>query len=188
MTDFIFASHNAGKLAEVQALLTRWGHTAHAFDGALPPEGTVSLAANALAKAQAVHAALPRAWVLADDSGLFAPALPGQLGVQTARELPRTGTNQALLALLAGHDRHVILTSAMVLITPAGTTTTATGQLPALVADAPRGIHSTGFDRVLVPLGATQTLAELPAAERLPQLPRTRALTQLLGGLTHADH
>ncbi|WP_179394892.1 non-canonical purine NTP pyrophosphatase [Lacticaseibacillus absianus] len=188
MTEWLVATHNLAKLAELAALLRPYGHTVRAAESAPLEEGPLSLAANARAKVEALHRCYPHTWGLADDSGLFARGLPGALGVQTARRLPRNGTNAALLTLLAGRDRRVTLVSVLALATPSGRVTTATGRLVATVADAPRGTESGGFDRLLVPVGATQTLAQMSALSRATYLPRARALTQLLGGFADAVH
>lgn len=180
MTTFILATHNTRKIAELDELLQAFGHRGQGCESPLPQEGSETLAANALAKAQAVHAAHPGAWVIGDDSGLFLKAVPDRLGVRTARELPQAGTNDALQALLgATAERRARLVSVLALVAPSGAVTTATGQLDATVAPENRGTLSRGFDRVLIPRGEALTLAEMTDATRRRYLPRQRALMTL---------
>ncbi|WP_461212875.1 non-canonical purine NTP pyrophosphatase [Lacticaseibacillus sp. GG6-2] len=180
MTEFMLATHNDRKLAELNQLLQAYGHTGVACGITLPEEGDTSLQINAQKKAAAVHRAFPHVWVLGDDSGLFLKGLPDRLGVRTARELPRKHTNEALQRLLApGIDRRATLKSVLTLISPSGQETSATGALDAVVAPVDRGEYSRGFDKVLIPVGEALTLAEMSAATRQAYLPRERALSAL---------
>src|ERR1700712_3601764 len=82
----VIATHNAGKLREIAALLAPYGLdcvSAGALDLPEPAETGTSFAENALLKAHAAARAsgLP---ALADDSGLCVAALGGRPGVYTA--------------------------------------------------------------------------------------------------------
>ena len=83
----VIASHNPGKVEEIEALLMPYGVAAIGA-GALglpePEETGASFEANAALKARAAAAArgLP---ALADDSGLVVPALDGAPGIYSAR-------------------------------------------------------------------------------------------------------
>lgn len=82
----VIATHNAGKLREIQALLAPYGVqciSAGALGLPEPIESGTTFAANALIKARAAAEAsgLP---ALADDSGLCVDALGGAPGVYTA--------------------------------------------------------------------------------------------------------
>ncbi|MCR5761640.1 MAG: non-canonical purine NTP pyrophosphatase [Sphaerochaetaceae bacterium] len=93
--DILLASGNEHKKEELQRLLA--GHTLH-----LPKEFSISFDCdetgltfeeNALQKAEALKKAVDESGkeelkdmgILADDSGLFVDALPGELGIHTAR-------------------------------------------------------------------------------------------------------
>ncbi|HJQ84095.1 MAG TPA: non-canonical purine NTP pyrophosphatase, partial [Candidatus Binatia bacterium] len=85
----VVATGNAGKLAELRALVLEWGPaevlSLADFPGAAcPEERDTSYAENAVAKAAAVAAAtgLP---ALGDDSGLEVDALDGAPGIRSAR-------------------------------------------------------------------------------------------------------
>lgn len=178
MTEFLLATHNRGKFAEMAGLLTNYGHTAKMLSADLPTEGDDDLLINATAKAQAAHSMAPKAYVLADDSGLFVADHPELFGVHTARQLPRHETNAALLTKLPAGSR-VTLRSALVLISPTGQVSSALGALAATLAPTPMGQPGTGFDQILIPQGEALTLAQMPLALRTPYLPRQRALAQL---------
>ena len=80
----ILATHSAGKLRELSALLKPMDCIAQA-DLAIPSieETGLSFVENALIKAR--HAARYGHPALADDSGLVIPALQGQPGIYSAR-------------------------------------------------------------------------------------------------------
>lgn len=100
----VLASHNAGKLKELQALLGEGVqvHSIAEFSTEVPEENALSFVENAILKAR--HAArvsgLP---ALADDSGLAVDALGGAPGIHSARYADGQGdaaNNAKLLAAL----------------------------------------------------------------------------------------
>lgn len=86
-TELVLASHNKGKLAELQALLAPLGLTlrsAAEFGLEAPDEPYPTFVENALTKARYVAKATGLA-ALADDSGLCVDVLGGAPGVQSSR-------------------------------------------------------------------------------------------------------
>ena len=85
---FVLASHNKGKLEEMQSILGELGvEVVSQYDVGLelePEENGMTFAENARIKAQAVMEASGLA-AIADDSGLCVDALQGGPGVYTAR-------------------------------------------------------------------------------------------------------
>ena len=107
--EFVAATNNAHKLAEMRRILVRMGHTVLSQREAgvlLEPEETgATFEANAAIKAQAVCEAC-RKPTIADDSGLCVDALGGVPGVYSARYSGVHGddgaNNRKLLAALEG--------------------------------------------------------------------------------------
>ncbi len=186
----VLATGNAGKLAEMRAILA--GHGLDVVPqsefGIVPPvEDGDSFVANALIKAR--HAAsvadLP---AIADDSGLEVDALGGRPGLHTARyagpQADDRANNEKLLAELAGvpMDRRAArYRCAMAFVREAGD--------PApLVAEAawagaigfePRGDGGFGYDPLFVVDGGSRTAAEMPAADKNRVSHRGQALAML---------
>lgn len=96
--DFIAATNNQGKMAEIRRILTGMGHTVRSQREVgieLNPEETgKTFAENALIKAKAI-AALTGKPTIADDSGLCVDGLLGAPGVYSARYCGHHGDDEA---------------------------------------------------------------------------------------------
>ena len=147
--EWIAATNNAHKLAEMRRILERMGHTVLSQREAgldLDPDETgATFAENAAIKAQCVCEAAGRP-ALADDSGLCVDALGGAPGVHSARWCGRHGddaaNNEKLLAELAdvpASRRAAHFTSAICAWLPDGRHFTFEGQCPGRIAFAPAG-------------------------------------------------
>ena len=164
----VIASHNAGKVREIGALLSPHGvEVIAAGDLGLPEpaETGTTFAANARIKAiAAAHAAnLP---ALADDSGLCVVALDGAPGVYSARWAgPDKDFTRAMARLeqeLAGHDdASAWFTCALALAWPDGTCETFEGRVEGTLTFPPRGNNGFGYDPVFIPDGHDITFAEM---------------------------
>jgi XTP/dITP diphosphohydrolase len=178
------ATANAGKVAELRALVREWGEVEAEPAAGLrfPPEGEESYVANAIAKARVAAAAtgLP---ALADDSGLEVDALGGAPGVQSAR----FGSTDAqridrLLRALAGvpaAGRGARFRCAVALAWPDGRLLTAEGECAGRIADAPAGTGGFGYDPVFVADELGRTFAQAPAADKARVGHRARAVRAL---------
>ena len=110
--EFIAATNNPGKMAEMRRILERMGHTVRSQREAgvtlEPEENGTTFAENARIKARAICEAAGTA-TIADDSGLCVDALDGAPGVYSARYCGRHGDDEAnndkLLEELAGGPR-----------------------------------------------------------------------------------
>ncbi len=184
----VIATHNAGKLKEITALLAPYGLTCRsAGDMGLPePDETgTTFVDNALLKARAAATAsgLP---ALADDSGLSVAALGGRPGVYTADWAARQwfegepdvdwrgrdwylamGKVEGLLQELgADVDRACWFTSVLAIAWPDGASIAYEGRADGTYTWPPRGTLSFGYDPVFVPTGSDLTYAELdPSAK-----------------------
>lgn len=151
-------------------------------DVALPDEGAVSYAENALAKAHAVAAATS-ALALADDSGIEVDALGGRPGLLSARyggpglfDADRCALMLRDLAGVPPERRTARFRCLIALSDPAGREAAVEGVVEGLVLEAPRGQAGFGYDPLFFypPLGAT--FAELPPEAKNAVSHRARAL------------
>ncbi|MEE4153987.1 MAG: RdgB/HAM1 family non-canonical purine NTP pyrophosphatase [Erythrobacter sp.] len=178
----VIATHNAGKLKEISALLEPYGLkclSAGALGLPEPEETGTTFAQNALLKARAAAEAsqLP---ALADDSGLSVAALGGRPGVYTADWATRQwfegepgrdwymamGKVEGLLAQIGPEaDRsaafHCTLAIAWPGSGPEGDHAIYEGRCPGTLTWPPRGTLGFGYDPVFVPQGHDRTFAEI---------------------------
>ncbi len=191
----VLASHNAGKLAELQAMLAPLGmHLLRQSDlGIGPaPEPHRTFVENALAKARHAAAAsgLP---ALADDAGLCVEAFGGLPGVDTADYATQFGYDKsdannvrALLEQMATQDnRRATMVSTLVALRSADDPEPliAVGRVHGEITRAPRGQGGFGFDPVMLIPEFGQTFAELPPEVKNTHSHRgraTRAMIELM--------
>lgn len=170
MNDVILATSNAGKIAELQAILTPIrgiGQNRLGIDSA--DETGLSFVENALIKAR--HASrLANKPALADDSGLVVAALNGQPGIYSARFAGEKASDQdnihkLLDALLDTPDerRLAYFYCAIVLVQHANDPMPriACGQVAGLIAREPSGTQGFGYDPVFYLPTHGCTMAEL---------------------------
>jgi XTP/dITP diphosphohydrolase len=188
LKELVLASHNAGKLKELQAMLgdaVRVRSVAE-FSSHEPEETGLSFVENAILKAR--HAAkvsgLP---ALADDSGLAVDALGGAPGIYSARYAggkDDAANNAKLLAALQGvpdAERGAQFVCALALVRHAE------DPLPILceglwhgrILHEARGAHGFGYDPLFWVPECDCASAELPAAEKNRLSHRARAMAQL---------
>lgn len=191
----VVASHNAGKVREIRALLEPHGvEPVPAADLDLPePEETgTTFHANAELKARAA-ADLSGLPALADDSGLCVDALGGDPGVFTANwaetpagrdwNLAMRRVEDALRAIGpdAGRDAH--FTCVLSLAWPDGHVESFEGRVEGKVTWPPRGTVGFGYDPVFVPLGYDRTFAELDPTVKHAISHRARAFEKLVAAV-----
>jgi len=174
----VIATHNRGKLREMQELLAPYGVEAvSAGDLGLPePDETgMTFAENAALKAHAAAkaAGLP---ALADDSGLCVVALDGAPGIFSARwagpgkdfahamrrveeELARRGATEA-------EARRAHFVSALVVAWPDGHEELFEGRVFGTLVWPPRGDRGFGYDPMFQPDGHARTFGEMTGDEK----------------------
>lgn len=189
-SQLLIATHNAGKLAEIAALLAPWAITCvSAGQLGLPePEETAeSFAGNAALKARAAATAanLP---ALADDSGFSVAALRGAPGVHSARWAGEPRDFVAAMARVhremdGNPDRRAWFTCVLCLAWPDGHEAHFEGRVDGTVVWPPRGTHGFGYDPMFVPNGDTRTYGEMPPAEKQRSSHRALAFARLRGAL-----
>ena len=189
----VLASHNPGKLAELQALLAPHGvaiTSSRELGLPEPSETGLTFAANARLKAQAAAQAsgLP---ALADDSGLEAHGLGGAPGVHSARWAgPERDFAKAMARVrdelgrrfggFERADRSAAFVAVLCLAWPAGHEELAEGRVAGELVDPPRGSGGFGYDPMFAPEGETRTFGEMAPADKQRLSHRARATRRLL--------
>jgi XTP/dITP diphosphohydrolase len=164
----VIATHNKGKLVEIEALMTPLG-VAVVGAGALglpePEETEDSFEGNASLKALAAATAsgLP---ALADDSGVVVPALDGAPGIYSARWAGPTrdfGLAMRLVEerLADSADRRASFVAVLALAWPDGHAELFRGDLHGSLVFPPRGSKGFGYDPIFIPDGHTETFGEM---------------------------
>jgi XTP/dITP diphosphohydrolase len=169
----VLASNNAGKLAELQALLAPLDVTLvrqSELGVGEAEEPFRTFVENALAKARhaSAHTGLP---AIADDAGLCVQAFGGLPGVDTAYYATQFGYEKgdannvrALLEQLASKtDRRAALVSTLVALRNADDPEPliAVGRVAGLIASEPVGDNGFGFDPVMFLPQFGKTFAQL---------------------------
>lgn len=190
----LVATHNAGKLAEMRALLEPFGiEVVGAAETGLgePVETEDNFIGNARIKARAAVEAtgLP---ALSDDSGICVDALDGAPGVYTAdwaetgngRDFPMAmkKTWEKLEAVNAPAPRNAQFRCTLVLMWPDGHDEVFEGVLPGQVVWPPRGAEGHGYDPIFMPDGHEITLGEMSAEVKNSLSHRARAVAKMIGG------
>ena len=160
--EFIAATNNPGKMAEMRRILERMGHTVRSQREAgvtlEPEENGTTFAENARIKARAICEAAGTA-TIADDSGLCVDALDGAPGVYSARYCGRHGDDEAnndklldaMQAVPAG-QRGAKFVSAVCFILPDGRHLTCMGECPGSIAfERLCGDYGFGYDPLFIP-------------------------------------
>ncbi len=193
----VIATHNAGKLKEISALLAPHGVkciSAGSLGLPEPPETGTTFVQNALIKARAAAEAsgLP---ALADDSGLSVDALGGRPGVYTADWAERQhfegdpgrdwymamGKVEGMLQEKgADVDRSCAFHCVLALAWPDGEHEVYEGTAPGTLTWPPRGEMGFGYDPVFVPKGREQTFAEIAPEEKHAISHRADAFAKLV--------
>lgn len=193
----VIATHNAGKLKEIGALLAPFGVdciSAGALGLPEPAETGTTFAENALIKARAAAQASGLV-ALADDSGLSVAALEGRPGVYTADWAERQwfegepgrdwfmamGKVEGLLQAM-GPDtaRDAWFSCVLALAWPDGDSIVYEGRVDGSLTWPPRGTMGFGYDPVFVLAGEDRTFAEMTPAEKHARSHRADAFAKLV--------
>lgn len=188
----LVATHNAGKLAEMRALLAPYGVEvvgAAEMNLAEPVETEDNFVGNARIKAHAAVKAtgLP---ALSDDSGISVDGLDSAPGVYTAdwaetgqgRDFPMAmeRTWRELEARSAPFPRTAQFRCTLVLAWPDGHDEVFEGVLPGQVVWPPQGAEGHGYDPIFMPDGFEVTLGQMSPDEKNGISHRAIAVEKLL--------
>lgn len=189
----VVASHNPGKVREIQALLAGRGIeavSAGALDLPEPEETGTTFIANAELKARqaADLSGLP---ALADDSGLCVEALGGDPGIFSARWAgPSRDFGDAMRLVeqkleqagpKAGRDAHFVC--ALSLAWPDGHIESFEGRVDGVLVWPPRGGHGFGYDAMFQPLGHDVTFGEMDPQAKHAMSHRADAFAKLVAAV-----
>jgi XTP/dITP diphosphohydrolase len=179
----VIASHNPGKIREIDDLLRPYG-VAPVSAGDLnisePEETEATFAGNARLKALHCARASGRP-ALADDSGLEVHALDGAPGIYSARWAgPGKDFSMAMAQVerelaVRGGDRTANFTAALCLAWPGGETHVFEGKVYGQLVWPPRGDQGFGYDPMFLPDGDTLTFGEMEPLKKHAISHRARA-------------
>ena len=182
----VIATHNPGKLAEMQDLLRPYGVkavSAGALGLAEPEETGATFEENAELKARAAATAsgLP---ALADDSGLVVAALDGAPGIYSARWAGAAkdfgpAMKRVEKELQGKSDRRAYFVAVLALAWPDGHSESFRGEVHGSVVFPPRGTRGFGYDPIFLPEGKAETFGELDPAARMAVSHRSVAFRKL---------
>ena len=190
----LIATHNAGKLEEMEQLFAPFGVSvvgAAAMDLPEPEETENTFVGNARIKARAAVAAtgLP---ALADDSGIEVDGLDGAPGVYTADWAETPDGRDFVMAMTRTHDELVAkgapqpwtarFCSTLVLAWPDGHEEVFAGTAEGTLVWPMRGKLGHGYDPMFQPIGYDRTFAEMPFAEKNAISHRADSFKKLIAG------
>lgn len=174
----VVASHNPGKVREIEDLIAPFGFkvtSAGALGLPEPEETGTRFEDNARIKslAAASHAGLP---ALADDSGLVVDALGGEPGVYSARwagadkdfarAMRLVEERLQAAAATTAEARTARFVAVLSLAFVDGTSEEYRGEVEGTIVWPPRGDRGFGYDPFFLPLGYNLTFGEMSAEEK----------------------
>jgi XTP/dITP diphosphohydrolase len=190
--ELIFATHNQGKLKEVQSLVPDTIKVISLDDLQMTddiPETGHTLEDNALIKARTVFKLYNKP-VIADDTGLEVEALNGAPGVYSARyagEPSNADKNMDLLLynLQTTTNKAAHFKTVIAYINQEGKEQLFEGTMDGEIINEKRGSNGFGYDPIFMPTGHDMTLAEMSMEEKNTMSHRARAW-KLFSDFLHA--
>ncbi len=169
----LIASHNAGKITEIAALLSEFDDaivSTKDFNIPEPEETADDFAGNAQLKAEFCmnFTNLP---ALADDSGLCIDALDGAPGIYSARFAKEYGGFDGVMAHLAAQlkgtpNPTAYFTCALALAIPNQEIKIFQGFVYGTLCFPPRGENGFGYDPIFMANDHTLSFGEMPAGKK----------------------
>jgi len=171
----VVASHNLGKVREIDQLIAPFGFaalSAAALDLPEPEETGTTFEENARIKSvsAATRAGLP---ALSDDSGLVVDALGGEPGIYSARWAgPDKSFDRAMrlveerlqaASAVTPEARTARFVAVLSLAMPDGTSEEFRGEVEGTLVWPPRGDRGFGYDPMFLPAGHDLTFGEMSA-------------------------
>jgi XTP/dITP diphosphohydrolase len=186
----VVASHNKGKVHEIEELLAPLGFE---IKGAAelglpePEENGASFTENALIKARSAArvSGLPS---LSDDSGLCVGALDGAPGIYSARWAGegkdfRIAMKRVEDELNGNPDRRAFFVCVLAMALPGGHEETFEGRVYGTLTFPPRGERGFGYDPIFIPEGHRFTFGEMDPAAKHAMSHRAKAFEKFSAAL-----
>lgn len=184
--ELVFATHNQGKLLEVQRLLPKSIKLLSLEDISCHediPETGETLEENALVKAEYVTSRYGYD-CFADDTGLLVDTLNGAPGVLSARyagpEKDPEANMAKLLREMAGAENRKAHFKTVIALIMQGKSKFFTGIAEGNIIEKARGDQGFGYDPIFSPLGDQRTFAEMSLSEKNRISHRGNALEKLI--------
>lgn len=186
----VVASHNAGKVREIEELLAPFGFdikSAVELGLPEPEENGTSFTENALIKARSA-ASISGLPSLADDSGLCVGALDGAPGIYSARWAGsekdfRLAMKRVEDELGGNPDRRAFFVCVLALAMPDGQDETFEGRVYGTLTFPPRGERGFGYDPIFIPEGGRFTFGEMDPSAKHVMSHRAKAFEKLSAAL-----
>ncbi|MBQ7342605.1 MAG: RdgB/HAM1 family non-canonical purine NTP pyrophosphatase [Alistipes sp.] len=189
MTEIIFATNNAHKLSEAQALLGEEFHLLTPRDCGITediPETAATLDGNASQKSHYLHERVGKN-CFADDTGLEVEALGGEPGVHSARYATDghdfAANNRLLLKNMEGVKNRKARFRTVISLILDGEEHLFEGIVEGRIAESEAGCGGFGYDPLFIPEGYDCTFAEMSAEEKNAISHRGRAVQKLVSFL-----
>jgi XTP/dITP diphosphohydrolase len=186
----VVASHNKGKVREIEELLAPLGFE---IKGAAelglpePEENGAGFTENALIKARSAAriSGLPS---LSDDSGLCVGALDGAPGIYSARWAGegkdfRIAMKRVEDELNGNPDRRAFFVCVLAMALPGGHEETFEGRVYGTLTFPPRGERGFGYDPIFIPEGHRFTFGEMDPAAKHAMSHRAKAFEKFSAAL-----
>ncbi len=193
MRKIIFATNNAHKLSEVQAVLGEEFTLVTLRECGITediPETADTLEKNALQKARYVFEKTG-ADCFADDTGLEVDALNGAPGVHSARYATDghdfAANNRLLLKNLEGVTERTARFRTVIALILGGKEYTFEGRVEGTIAEEECGAEGFGYDPLFVPSGEIITFAQMSAEAKNAISHRGRAVAELVKFLKNGE-
>lgn len=191
----VAATHNAGKVVEIRALLDDRFDMVSAGELGLdePEETEATFIGNAVLKARAAADASGLI-AIADDSGLCVSVLGGQPGVLSARWAQITAAAprdfvaaaariEAEMKATGSPDASAWFTSALAVAWPDGAVVAVEGRVYGALTFPARGMRGFGYDPIFVADGRSLTFGEMEPSAKDAVSHRARAFDKLKAAL-----
>ncbi len=173
ISKIVIASHNAGKVLEINALLRKQGIktiSLKKFDINEPRETGLTFKENSILKSRnaSIKSKLP---AIADDSGLCVPIIDNKPGIYSARwagkskdfnlGIKKIENKMRKVCSMKKRDRRAFFVCALSLYFPDHTCLVFEGKIYGHVQFPKKGKNGFGYDPIFVPNGFVKTFGEM---------------------------